>query len=201
MPRMHIQERGALHNEVSSLLFRYQFFTRIFSCVGLFLLFTTLFSPFWLTVIQSKTPINVGLWNICKDHTCQKLVAKTKSLHLIRSLMSLSTISGLIAVACVLITKPSLKNSNWPLFTNLFTGILALITMVLYGLSLKFKTLFGHPVPDTTEPIYISWCFVMGCFASFLFLLNGLLFILIAIEEDSTTHFYIRERKNLDETT
>ncbi|XP_026540357.1 uncharacterized protein LOC113423256 [Notechis scutatus] len=98
---------------------------------------------------------------------------QSEILRLTRSLMSVSTVSGLIAVASVLFTKSNLKHSKWPLFTNLFTGIISLITMVLYGLSLQFKGLLGHPVPDITAPIYISWCFVLGCLASLLFLLNA----------------------------
>ncbi|XP_039178642.1 uncharacterized protein LOC120298721 [Crotalus tigris] len=199
--RIHFQEEGIPHSEVSVLLFRYKFFSRIFCCVGLVCLFTALLSPFWLTIIQPDFPINVGLWNICKNHTCRKLAGNTKILLLTRSVMSLSTISGLIAVACVLFTKSSLKHSKWPLITNLFTGVITLIMMVLYGLSLKSNGFLGHPAPVTTNPIYISWSFVMGCFASFLFLLNGLLFILIEFEEVSINHVYAPKRKDPDETT
>nr|XP_020663135.1 uncharacterized protein LOC110086522 isoform X2 [Pogona vitticeps] len=51
--------------------------------------------------------------------------------------------------------------------------LLLLGTMLLYDLSLKPNNIFGSSVVVTDLPVYVSWSFILGCFACFLFLLNA----------------------------
>ncbi|XP_061453717.1 uncharacterized protein LOC133370856 [Rhineura floridana] len=164
---------GFRHSEEGYLTFRYKFFARIFSCMGLVFLFVTLVSPFWIVIISKDYTVNLGLWNMCKATSCKKITLDSRILIITRILMSFSTVNGLVAAACTFLSSSTFKVSKWPIITNFWTGITSLLTMLLYGLSLRPNSPFDSPVPSTTAPKYVSWAFVMGCIACFLFLLTA----------------------------
>ncbi|XP_060131254.1 uncharacterized protein LOC118086255 [Zootoca vivipara] len=159
-------------SEDSHLSFRYKFFIRIFSCVGLVCLFISLLSPFWIEIFHKNFVTNLGLWNICIKRRCKRIRLNSKILLATRILMSVSTVFGLVATACTLLSSTTLRLSRWPAVANLCTGIVSLVTMVLYGTSISPNSPFDSPVPYTTSPKYLSWSFVIGCLAAFLFLTN-----------------------------
>ncbi|XP_053254160.1 uncharacterized protein LOC128418477 isoform X1 [Podarcis raffonei] len=175
-------------SEDSHLSFRYKFFIRIFSCVGLVGLFISLLSPSWIEIFHKDFVTNLGLWNICINRRCKRIRLNSNILLVIRILMSISTFFGLVAAACTLLSSTTLRLSRWPAVTNLCTGIISLVTMVLYGTSISPNSTLGSPIPHTTSPKYLSWSFGIGCLASFLFLTNILLFILIELEGNNSTH-------------
>nr|XP_020663134.1 uncharacterized protein LOC110086522 isoform X1 [Pogona vitticeps] len=169
---MHMMGTGNNNSsEDTQLVFRYQSFGRIFSFLGLVCLFTAMVSPHWVVVVGTRHTINVGLWTMCRYKNCRKYVGAAKILVVIKVLISLCALSGLVAVSCAFLS--SLRKSKAPLFTNFFTGLLLLGTMLLYDLSLKPNNIFGSSVVVTDLPVYVSWSFILGCFACFLFLLNA----------------------------
>ncbi|CAI5781209.1 XP_034973555.1uncharacterized protein LOC118086255 [Podarcis lilfordi] len=225
---MHFSRKKVHLSEDSHLSFRYKFFIRIFSCVGLVGLFISLLSPSWIEIFHKDFVTNLGLWNICINRRCKRIRLNSSSkiswantivrewledeewleasarefpretpeecsepgdiLLVTRILMSISTFLGLVAAACSLLSSTSLRLSRWPAVTNLCTGIISLVTMVLYGTSISPNSTLGSPIPHTTSPKYLSWSFGIGCLASFLFLTNILLFILIELEGNTSTH-------------
>ncbi|XP_033014626.1 uncharacterized protein LOC117052008 [Lacerta agilis] len=164
---------GTHRSEESHLSFRYKFFIRIFSCVGLICLFISLLSPFWIEIFHKNSVTNLGLWNICTKRRCRKIRLNSNTLTATRILMSISTIFGLVAAACTLLSSTTLRLSKLPAVTNLCTGIISLVTMVLYGTSISPNSTFDSPVPYTTSQKILSWSFVIGCLACFLFLTNA----------------------------
>ncbi|KAJ6663489.1 hypothetical protein lerEdw1_009568 [Lerista edwardsae] len=105
------------------------------------------------------------------------------TLRATRILMSISIIGGLVAVSLAFLTNTSGNDPKWPLITNLATGLLALATMLLFGLSNLYKVASADSDVDLRHPIHFSWAYILGCLAASCFLLSALLYILIMLQD------------------
>ncbi|KAH0631404.1 hypothetical protein JD844_005712 [Phrynosoma platyrhinos] len=137
---------GRNQPDEGSLVFKYQFFCRVFAFLGLVCLFTSMVSPYWIEIDGIHSTSYAGLWNICVTRKCQDFTVTSR--------------------------------------------LTSLLTMLLYSWSTKPNSTLGSPIPPTPYPISLFWAFYMGCFACFLFLLNGLLHMLIELQN------LLEEQKN-----
>lgn len=162
----------------------YRLVTQILGCLGLILLSITLFTPNWMMIMCPYFNFTMGLWSICVNKTCTKLVVYSVTFEIYRALMITTVIIGMMAVATSFV--PILRRYQLPVITNVSTGLLSLIFMLTYGQWISMRLLLdglGFPLLA-----YFSWSFLLGCLGCAMFMLCGFLNVLIEVETAPRIH-------------
>ncbi|XP_044847814.1 uncharacterized protein LOC123352124 isoform X2 [Mauremys mutica] len=156
----------------------FKWITKVLSCLSLLTGLLALVSPYWMEVDSPGFKTNVGLWNMCINWFCKNIpvgsgagpTSAPVAFEVAKALMTLSTLLGFIAVCSVLTSFHTFRKYRLAAVTNLLTGLLMLLSILIFGLSFsKIATAF-HPEVEAHR----GWSFFVACLACFLFLLSGL---------------------------
>ncbi|XP_077196999.1 uncharacterized protein LOC143838994 [Paroedura picta] len=184
-----MMDRNEYENaEQVRLILKYWFYSRISGCVGLLFLFVTLITPNWIRINSTLSKINLGLWNICLDNTCREVSGHAPILDTCRILLSISTLSGLVAVSAGLISNPRAGQSKWPLITSLATALTSLLAIVLFSVSVMSQLTFFREEREAEEIQFhyvLSYSFIGCCVGCILFFISWVLFVLVKIKESA----------------
>ncbi|CAM5175964.1 unnamed protein product [Eretmochelys imbricata] len=96
--------------------------------------------------------------------------------------MTLSTLLGFITVCSVLTSFHTFRKYRLAAVTNLLTGLILLINILLFGLSFSKIAAAFHPEMAARR----GWSYYVACLAFFLFLLSGLLSLITHIKSSGT---------------
>ncbi|XP_039368980.1 uncharacterized protein LOC120390402 isoform X2 [Mauremys reevesii] len=156
--------------------------TKALSCLSLLLELLVLVSPYWMEVESPGFETSMGLWNICLSLSCSKLPMGTVAFEVAKALMTLSTLLGFIAVCSVLTSFHTFRKYRLAAVTNLLTGIVMLVSVVVFGVSF---TSISEPFHSEMRFRH-GWCLYVGFLASFLFLLSALVSLITHIQGNKT---------------
>ncbi|CAM2107975.1 unnamed protein product [Caretta caretta] len=164
--------------------------TKVLTCLSLLTELLALVSPYWMEVGSSGFETSVGLWNICINWFCKTIpvgssggrAAAPVAFEVTKALMTLSTLLGFIAVCSVLTSFHTFRKYRLAAVTNLLTGLILLINILLFGLSFSKIAAAFHPEMAARR----GWSYYVACLAFFLFLLSGLLSLITHMKSSGT---------------